>query len=66
MTVGALALGCDDIINTSITDVAAGNMASYLSGYEKQFTNFLSFQGSQGADRRTLFKAPEDEHLLCF
>lgn len=34
MTVGASAEGRDDIINTSITDVATGNMASYLSGYE--------------------------------
>lgn len=66
MTVGALAQGCDDIINTSITDVATGNTASHLSGYEKQFTYFLSFEGGQRADRRTLFKAPEDEHLLCF
>lgn len=65
MTVSALAQGCDDIINTSITDAATGNMASYLVGYEKQFTYFLSFSGSQRADERALFKALKDEHLLC-
>lgn len=66
MTVSALAQGCDDIINTSITDVATGNMASYLSGSEKHLTYFFSFQGSQRAGKRMLFKAPGGEHLLCF
>lgn len=65
MTVSASAEGHDDIINTSITDVAGGNMAQSQSDYENNPVFFFTDAKASSLDKGRGCKAPNTELLLC-